>query len=171
MSAPSQYTYRARRTAQQAPTELEQFGEGNILPLLRHYFPQVDPRTGTRMPNFDFGPLIEAAARTSAKIDLAEENEGFLDQVIFGLANPDMCHPGIQDIAQDRELVVLLLVRHLKKFGGLVLPPLPAARDLQDAHRQTVAADMAAGREPAQMHYPNWYVFKAPIFETSGDGY
>jgi len=68
MSTPGEFTYRARRTAQQAPTYLERYAEPNVLALLRQYFPKIDPRTGQKMPNFDFGPLVETAARLAAKI-------------------------------------------------------------------------------------------------------
>jgi len=79
--------------------------------------------------------------------------------VIFGVTHPDLCHPGVKDICGNRELVLLLTVRHFKKSGGIVLPPLPSASALQDAHAQGVRADIAANREPGQMHYANWYVF------------
>jgi hypothetical protein len=85
-----------------------------------------------------------------------DNNEGLLDQVIFGNFYPDPCSLDIKDITQDRELVALLLVRHFKNFGGLVLPPLAAARDAQTAHEKVVRADIAAGREISAMHYPNW---------------
>jgi hypothetical protein len=85
-----------------------------------------------------------------------DTNDGLLDQVIFGVAYPDLCHPGVQDIAQDREFLALILVRHFKKFGGLVLPPLEEARKLQEGHVPVVRADVAAGREASQIHYPNW---------------
>jgi hypothetical protein len=85
-----------------------------------------------------------------------DNNEGLLDQVIFGIACPELCHAGIKDITKDREFIALLLVRHFKSFGGLVLPPLAAARELQEAHDQVVRQESAAGREMSQMHYPNW---------------
>lgn len=85
-----------------------------------------------------------------------DNNEGLLDQVIFGVQFPDLCHSGVRDIVDDRRLIALLLVRHFKKFGGLVLPPLAPAQELSTKHAQTVRADMAAGRQPAPMHYPNW---------------
>jgi hypothetical protein len=68
MSQPGDYTYRARRTAQQQSTLLERYGEAHIHTMLRAYFPVFNPQTGNPRPNHDFGPLIEAAARTSAKI-------------------------------------------------------------------------------------------------------
>jgi hypothetical protein len=92
----------------------------------------------------------------NAPKDMFDTNEGLLDQVIFGIVYPDLCNPGIKDITQDRELIALLLVRHFKNFGGLVLPPLAAARDLQAAHEKVVRADIAAGREMSPMHYPSW---------------
>ena len=70
MSTPTDFTYRARRTAQQAPSYLERYAEPNIISLLRQYFPKIDPRTGQKMPNFDFGPLVETAARLAAKIEV-----------------------------------------------------------------------------------------------------
>jgi hypothetical protein len=78
--------------------------------------------------------------------------------VIFGITHPELCHPGIKDITEDRELVTLLLVRHSKKFGGLVLPPLPEVRPLEDAHAAAVQADLRAARKPIHMEYPVWYV-------------
>ena len=88
-----------------------------------------------------------------------DDNNLLLDQVIFGIAHPDLCHAGIRDITQDRELVTLLLVRHLKKFGGLVLPPSELARLRQEAHEQVVRVELAAHRPPGHMVYPVWYIF------------
>jgi hypothetical protein len=86
-----------------------------------------------------------------------DENYGLLDQVIFCIAHPKLpCHSHVKDIAENRELVVLLLVRHFRKHGGLILPPLAAAVELQEAHVRIMEADIAAGRKPAMMHYPNW---------------
>jgi hypothetical protein len=68
MAQPGDYTYRARRTLQQQPTLLERYGETHIHTMLRAYFPVFNPQTGLVRTNHDFGPLIEAAARTSAKI-------------------------------------------------------------------------------------------------------
>jgi hypothetical protein len=90
-----------------------------------------------------------------------EENEGFLDQVIFGLAYPKLCHEGVKDIAEDREMVILLLIRHFKKHGGLVLPPMGPALSLQEKHVEVVRQDIAAGRMPSRMYYPKWYVFSS----------
>jgi hypothetical protein len=87
-----------------------------------------------------------------------DENEGLLDQVIFGITHPELCHPGIKNITQDRELVTLLLVRHFKKFGGLILPPLEEVLPLQEAHADAVKSDLRAHRQPGHMKYPIWYV-------------
>ena len=87
-----------------------------------------------------------------------EDNVLLLDQLIFGITHPALCHPGVKAFPQDRELVTLLLVRHFKKHGGLVLPPGQLARARHDAHEQTVRADLAAQRHPGHMVYPVWYV-------------
>ncbi|KAF1831261.1 hypothetical protein BDW02DRAFT_650011 [Decorospora gaudefroyi] len=141
--------YRPRRTENQEPTMLERYGERNILSFLRTYMPH-------QRPGHEFGPTVEAAARVAEKLALFDENELLLDQVIFGIAYPELCHAGLRDIAQDRELTTLLLVRHFKKFGGLVLPPLGEVRDLQKAHERVVRAGLAAGRVPSPMVYPIW---------------
>jgi hypothetical protein len=49
---------------------------------------------------------------------LFDNNEGLLDEVIFGVACPDLCHEGVGDFVHGRELFALLLVRHFKKFGA-----------------------------------------------------
>jgi hypothetical protein len=85
-----------------------------------------------------------------------DENEGLLDQVIFGIQFPKLCHPGVADIVGDRRLVALLLVRHFKKFGGLVLPPLDGTQELAQIHAKVLEKDMEAGRFYTAMHYPNW---------------
>jgi hypothetical protein len=88
--------------------------------------------------------------------DIFDENEGLIDQVIFGIVYPDLCNPGVQNITGDREMIALLLVRHFKRFGGLVLPPLEAAKKRQEEHERVVREDLVAKREPGWMHYPNW---------------
>jgi hypothetical protein len=57
--------YRADRAQDQTPTLLERYAEANILSLLRFYLPMRDPQN---LPNFDFGPIIEAATRMCEKI-------------------------------------------------------------------------------------------------------
>jgi hypothetical protein len=169
----SRSTYRANRRADQEPTLLERYGERHIVSFFRY---NMEERLGPNIPNpnHDFGKEVEDAARLDEKIvghlpfgpqtiislilsqDLFDKNEGLLDQVIFGIQFPDLCHPGVREFVGDRRLVALLLVRHFKKSGGLVLPPLDGAQQLSEAHAQTVRADMAAGRQPMPMHYPNW---------------
>ncbi|KAF1936098.1 hypothetical protein EJ02DRAFT_414603 [Clathrospora elynae] len=145
--------YRANRPEQQRKSILEEYGETNILTFLRFHMP--DPH-----PGHNFGPMIQAAANTCEKIAMFENNEALLSQVVFGIVHPTLCHPGLRDIASDRELVTLLLIRHFKKYGGLLLPPLAEVRSLQDKHEQGVRADLAAGKQPVAMVYPNWYVFE-----------
>jgi hypothetical protein len=56
--------YRPNRTYDQTPTILEQYGESNILSLFRFYLPMREP---LNLPNFDFGPTIEAATKICEK--------------------------------------------------------------------------------------------------------
>jgi hypothetical protein len=74
--------------------------------------------------------------------------------------HPDDCHPGVESIISNAALVDLLLVRHYKKWGGLVLPPLQAARGLQDAYEVFAEQEKQRGLTWASgrslMKYPNW---------------
>jgi hypothetical protein len=68
MSNP-QMIYRAKRTREQAPTDLERYGESNILSLFRYYMGMKDANNPSlNLPNYDFGPMIESAARFCEKI-------------------------------------------------------------------------------------------------------
>ncbi|KAH7067206.1 hypothetical protein FB567DRAFT_509413 [Paraphoma chrysanthemicola] len=166
MSGPYSYTpdnwnpelvYRSKRTREQTPSVLEEYAEANILSLFRSYMPMMNPNNPRlTMPNFDYGPIVEDAANLVKTIDMFDNNKALLDQVIFGVANPELCHPALTDFIDNRQLIAVLLVRHFKKFGGLVLPPLQAARNIQDAHVQVVRAKKATGEEPPFMAYPNW---------------
>jgi hypothetical protein len=156
MSTP-QMLYRSNRPRSSPPTDLELYGESNMLSLFRHYMPMTDYTNPNAVrPNHDFGPMIESAVRVSEKLDLFDNKEGLLDEVIFGIVCPDLCHEGVRDFVHDRELVALLLFRHFKKFGGLVLPPHPEVRDMQAAHEDVVRADVTVGRQRTVMRYPNW---------------
>jgi hypothetical protein len=69
MSAPPKMTYRAKRTLDQPPSLLERYGEVNILTLFRFYMVKTDAANPhVKLPNFDFGPMVEAAAQMSEKI-------------------------------------------------------------------------------------------------------
>ncbi|KAH7066046.1 hypothetical protein BKA63DRAFT_584909 [Paraphoma chrysanthemicola] len=155
--------YRSKRTREQAPSVLEEYAEANILSLFRSYMPMMNPNNPRlMMPNLDYGPIVEDAVNlkhtciSNVSKDMFDNNKDLLDQVIFGVANPDLCHPALTDFIDNRQLIAVLLVRHFKKFGGLVLPPLQAARNIQDAHVQVVRAKKAAGEDPPFMAYPNW---------------
>ncbi|KAF1916659.1 hypothetical protein BDU57DRAFT_497495 [Ampelomyces quisqualis] len=152
--------YRANRHPQDQPTDLERYGEAHIAGLFCQYPPMKDPKiVGKLNPNYDFWPMIEDAAQMSEKIDFFESHPGLLDQVVFGIACPELCHRGVKDVVDNRRLVALLLMRHFKKFGGLCLPPLEAGREAHAKNVKHVKADMAARREPTLVHYPNWYVW------------
>jgi hypothetical protein len=115
--------------------------------------------TNSSLILFHLDPIIYVST-TNTHQDLVENNENAMDQIIWGMTHRDDVHPGIASIVANAALVDLLLVRHYKKWGGLVLPPLQAARGLQDS--QEVAAEQekqrgltwASGR--SMMKYPNW---------------
>lgn len=92
--------------------------------------------------------------------DLVENNINAMDQIVWGVTHRDDCHPGVESIVNNAALVDLLLVRHYKKWGGLVLPPLQAARGLQDAHEVVAEQEKQRGMTWASgrslMKYPNW---------------
>ena len=57
-------------------------------------------------------------------------------------------------------LVDILLIRHFKKHGGLVLPPLVAARAAQEAFEAVLQREKDEGRTwetgRSMLRYPNW---------------
>ena len=54
--------------------------------------------------------------------------------------------------------IAVLLIRHFKRRGGLVLPPLLAARVKQDAHEEVLRREKEAGRsvDGIFIRYPMW---------------
>ena len=66
-------------------------------------------------------------------------------------------HEGMVPIARHPEMVALLLIRHYRIYGGLVLPPLPAARQANLDYAEQVASAQACGQEVGfPIHYPSW---------------
>jgi hypothetical protein len=94
--------------------------------------------------------------------DLIDTNPRALDQVIWGLTHPNDVHPGVRNIVDNSALVDLLLIRHFKAHGGIALPPLKAARDLQSAYEIVAVQEAASGLTwttgRTMMHYPFWFV-------------
>ncbi|KAI4713537.1 hypothetical protein J4E89_000983 [Alternaria sp. Ai002NY15] len=113
-----------------------------------------------KTPNHVHGRDVVTVVSVSNAIDLIENNASAMDQIIWGITHPDDCHPGVESIISNAALVDLLLVRHYKKWGGLVLPPLQAARGLQDAHEVVAEQEKQRGMTWASgrslMKYPNW---------------
>jgi hypothetical protein len=112
----------------------------------------------TRVP-FSPSPKVISTS-TNTYQDLVENNANAMDQIIWGMTHRDDVHPGIASIVENTALVDLLLVRHYKKWGGLVLPPLQAARGLQDAHEVIAEQEKQRGLTwtsgRSLMKYPNW---------------
>lgn len=82
-----------------------------------------------------------------------------IDQLIWGLTHPSDAHLGVRDdLHNDHFFIAVLLIRHFKYHGGLVLPPLQAARSKQAVHEALVASEKALNHsiETLFMHYPNW---------------
>jgi hypothetical protein len=82
-----------------------------------------------------------------------------MDQIIWGVIHPDDVHPGVVSIVSNPALVDLLLIRHFKAHGGIVLPNLAPAMALQGTH-EILAAQEKAQQVPwgnrTMMSYPNW---------------
>ncbi|KAF1846127.1 uncharacterized protein K460DRAFT_339070 [Cucurbitaria berberidis CBS 394.84] len=150
-------TYRQDRDRALGPTTnlLEDYADASIVTCWRTYKKH-------KQPNQRWGQEVDVAVKTSNTIDLIDSNERALDQVIWGITHPSDCHPGVKSIVENPALVDLLLIRHFKAHGGLVLPPLQAARELQEAHEIVAKEEMASGKTwctgRTMMHYPNWYV-------------
>jgi hypothetical protein len=82
-----------------------------------------------------------------------------MDQVIWGITHPDDVHPGVAFIVDHPALVDLLLIRHFKAHGGIVLPNLQAAMALQGVHEIVATQEKAQGTtwgDRTMMVYPNW---------------
>lgn len=82
-----------------------------------------------------------------------------VDQLIWGLTHRNDAHPGVRsDLDSDLFFIIVLLIRHFKYYGGLVLPPMQAARVKQAVHEALVESEKALNRstELLFMHYPNW---------------
>lgn len=81
-----------------------------------------------------------------------------VDQLVWGLTHRDDAHPGVRCDFDDPFFIAVLLIRQFKYHGGLVLPPLQAARVKQDNHATLLASEKALNRstEMLFMYYPNW---------------
>lgn len=51
-----------------------------------------------------------------------------IDQLVWAVTHPADAHSQIRRDLLDHFFVAVLLIRHFKRSGGLVLPPLLAAR-------------------------------------------
>ncbi|KAF2622419.1 hypothetical protein BU25DRAFT_462953 [Macroventuria anomochaeta] len=101
----------------------------------------------------------QVAASRAYKLGFYARDPGMVDQLIWGLTHQDDAHPEVHgDLYNDHFFVAVLLIRHFKYHGGLVLPPLQAARIKQAVHETLVASEKALNHstETLFMHYPNW---------------
>ncbi|OWY46880.1 hypothetical protein AALT_g10151 [Alternaria alternata] len=132
--------------------EFEAFADTSLVTYWRTYKGKV--------ANYNHDTDVATVVNVSNAIDLIENNENAMDQIIWGMTHPEDVHPGVASIVGNTALVDLLLVRHYKKWGGLLLPPLQAARRLQDAHEVVANQEKDQGLQwnggRSLMKYPNW---------------
>jgi hypothetical protein len=81
-----------------------------------------------------------------------------MDQLVWAVTHPADAHSKIRRDLTDPFFIAVLLIRHFKFHGGLVLPPLLDARVVQDAHEEVLRKDKEAGRgvDGRFIHYPKW---------------
>ncbi|RAR15163.1 hypothetical protein DDE83_001400 [Stemphylium lycopersici] len=140
------------------PNLLEQYADESVITYWRAF--------KGKLPNHNHDAEIQTAVNISNAIDLLDNNPDLMDQVIWGATHPDDCHPGVRTIAENAPLVDLLLIRQFKKHGGIVLPPLAAARKMQDNHEIVAGQEKAQGNtwlagNRSMVKYPNWREWKA----------
>ncbi|KAF9690675.1 hypothetical protein EKO04_011349 [Ascochyta lentis] len=107
------------------------------------------------VPNAVSDPV---AASRAERLVLYHKQPDTLDQLVWAITHPSDSHPGVQRDVGDRFFIAVLLIRHFKHHGGLVLPNLQAARSKEAAH-QTLIDSYKARRQSTNdllMHYPNW---------------
>ncbi|KAF3029175.1 hypothetical protein E8E12_000832 [Didymella heteroderae] len=100
----------------------------------------------------------QVAASRAYMLGFYARDPAMVDQLVWGLTHPDDAHPGVCHDFSDTFFIAVLLVRHFKYHGGLILPPLQAARVKQATHETLVASEKALNHsiEMLFMHYPNW---------------
>lgn len=84
--------------------------------------------------------------------------------------HPNDVHPGVRSIVENPALVDLLLIRQFMAHGGIALPPLKTARDLQTAHEIVAAQEASAGLPwttgRSAMHHPMCYAAPCSLMIT-----
>ncbi|KAL5117160.1 hypothetical protein ACEQ8H_004985 [Pleosporales sp. CAS-2024a] len=89
----SPFTFRANRTKEQEPTLFESYAESHIVTFFRYIMKEKQKNQPDLVEaNFNFYPEIEAAARLNETLDMFDNNRDLLDQVIFGIQFPHLCH-------------------------------------------------------------------------------
>ncbi|KAJ4330347.1 hypothetical protein N0V87_010073 [Didymella glomerata] len=100
----------------------------------------------------------QVAASRAYKLGFYARDSAMVDQLVWGLTHPDAAHRGVRRDFDDPFFIAVLLIRHFKYHGGLILPPLRAARVKQELHEALLASEKALNRstEMLFMYYPNW---------------
>ncbi|PZD27184.1 hypothetical protein A1F96_06968 [Pyrenophora tritici-repentis] len=141
------------RTHNHERTLLEQYADESIVTFWRTF--------KGKPANYNHDIDVATTVKISNAIDLVDANPHVLSQVIWGLTHPNDVHHGVQDIVSNQALIDILLIRHFKMHGGLVLPPLAGARGVQDFFEKLAEKEKAEGKKWAEgnrtmMRYPNW---------------
>lgn len=170
------YVEGRNRSGDHERTLLEQYADESIVTFWRsykgkpaNYNHDVDVSTTVNISNAIVSPpslpstsALSNLTHTNAHPpqDLVDSNPAVLSQIIWGMTHPDDANPGVQDIISNPALVDILLIRHLKKHGGLVLPPLAAARGAQESFEAVSGREKSEGKTwttgRSMMRYPNW---------------
>ncbi|PSN65294.1 hypothetical protein BS50DRAFT_589714 [Corynespora cassiicola Philippines] len=112
-------------TPQDIQTIDREFENQSLAPFLRTYFREANK------PNFYYDPLMQKASRTLDWLDYFDSQPDQVHQLVFEIVNG--INQQFVSIKGDRDLFLLIILRHYRHHGGLILPPLKPARDAQEA--------------------------------------
>jgi hypothetical protein len=78
--------------------------------------------------------------------------------LVWAVTHPADANSQIRRDLNDTFFIAVLLIKEFKDDGGIVLPPLLAARVKQDAHEEVLRKEKEAGRgvDGVFIHYPKW---------------
>ncbi|CAE7032484.1 hypothetical protein PTNB85_04061 [Pyrenophora teres f. teres] len=140
------------RSQPQERTLLEQYADESIVTFWRAF--------KGKTANYNHDVDVATTVNISNAIDLIYTNPMAPSQVIWGITHPTDAHPGVQGIIGNQTLIDILLIRHFKNHGGLVLPPLSSARAVQDWYEKLAEKERAEGKTwmtgRTMVRYPNW---------------
>ncbi|KAF2032777.1 hypothetical protein EK21DRAFT_109522 [Setomelanomma holmii] len=183
--ASPQPTYRPIPTVMygpmQQPTNLQRFAGESVVPFLRWAFTIYDSHDRAKA-NHDYYPEVDNAVWWSETIDAFDNDSRLIHELILRIADPDLGHPSMEPIRQNRSMVELLLYRHFQRHGGLNLPPTNPAVQAMQQYESTVAQAraqyattygvqlMPEDADWPRLKFPIWNDFYGPNAKKSPDG-